>query len=130
MRTVRGFPLLAPAVSFGPYAGQHRPDPRDVLYYESASLAATGESAPTDSEVTVCLPFLVRHIELVQPKMLLLVGGLAAKNLFARFEGDHAIAGDVADVGESQHIRSDTQFGDISPSLSVAYPYTEKTCVA
>ena len=46
-----------------------------------------GNRAPTDSEVTACLPFLVRHIELVQPKMLLLVGGLAAKNLFARSEG-------------------------------------------
>lgn len=46
-----------------------------------------GNRAPTDSEVTACLPFLVRHIELVQPKILLLVGGLAAKNLFARSEG-------------------------------------------
>lgn len=46
-----------------------------------------GNRAPTDAEVAVCLPFLVRHIELVQPKVLLLVGGLAAKNLFARTEG-------------------------------------------
>lgn len=46
-----------------------------------------GNRAPTDAEVAVCLPFLVRHIELVQPKVILLVGGLAAKNLFARTEG-------------------------------------------
>lgn len=46
-----------------------------------------GNRSPTDAEVAVCLPFLERHIELVQPKVLLLVGGLSAKNLFARNEG-------------------------------------------
>lgn len=46
-----------------------------------------GNRVPTDPEVAVCLPFLVRHIELVQPKLLLLVGGLSAKTLFAVNEG-------------------------------------------
>lgn len=46
-----------------------------------------GNRTPTDAEVAVCLPFLERHIELVQPKVLLLVGGLAAKTIFARPEG-------------------------------------------
>lgn len=46
-----------------------------------------GNRTPTDAEVAVCLPFLERHIELIQPKVLLLVGGLAAKTIFARPEG-------------------------------------------
>lgn len=46
-----------------------------------------GNRTPTDAEVAVCLPFLERHIELIQPKALLLVGGLAAKTIFARPEG-------------------------------------------
>lgn len=46
-----------------------------------------GNRTPTDSEVAACLPFVVRQIELVQPKALLLLGGLAAKNLFARADG-------------------------------------------
>lgn len=46
-----------------------------------------GNRTPTDAEVAVCMPFLQRHIELVQPKALLLVGGLSAKTLFARPEG-------------------------------------------
>lgn len=46
-----------------------------------------GNRTPTDAEVAVCLPFLARHIELVQPRVLLLVGGMPAKNLFARPEG-------------------------------------------
>lgn len=46
-----------------------------------------GNRTPTDQEVAVCLPFLQRHIELVQPRVLLLLGGLPTRNLFARPEG-------------------------------------------
>lgn len=46
-----------------------------------------GNRVPTDAEVAVCLPFLIRHIELVQPQVILLVGGLSAKALFAVNEG-------------------------------------------
>ncbi|WP_019644429.1 uracil-DNA glycosylase [Novispirillum itersonii] len=46
-----------------------------------------GNRVPTDVEVAVCLPFLIRHIELVQPQVMLLVGGLSAKALFAVNEG-------------------------------------------
>lgn len=46
-----------------------------------------GNRTPTDQEVATCLPFLVRHIELVQPKVLLLLGGLPTRSLFARPEG-------------------------------------------
>lgn len=46
-----------------------------------------GNRTPTDQEVAVCMPFLVRHIEIVQPRVLLLVGGMPAKTLFARPEG-------------------------------------------
>jgi DNA polymerase len=38
-----------------------------------------GNRAPTDSEIAVCLPFLQRHIALVQPEFLLLLGATAAK---------------------------------------------------
>lgn len=46
-----------------------------------------GNRTPTDQEVATCLPFLTRHIELVQPKVILLLGGLPTKALFARPEG-------------------------------------------
>lgn len=46
-----------------------------------------GNRTPTDQEVATCLPFLIRHIELVQPKVLLLLGGLPTRALFARPEG-------------------------------------------
>jgi DNA polymerase len=38
-----------------------------------------GNRAPTDSEITVCLPFLQRHIALIQPEFLLLLGATAAR---------------------------------------------------
>jgi len=40
-----------------------------------------GNRNPTDSEIVVCLPFLLRHIALVRPKRLLLLGALSTKAL-------------------------------------------------
>lgn len=37
-----------------------------------------GNRKPTGSEVALCLPFIKRHIELVQPDILLLFGGLTS----------------------------------------------------
>lgn len=40
-----------------------------------------GNRKPNPAEVAACLPFTQRHIELVRPKFLVLVGGLAAQTL-------------------------------------------------
>ena len=40
-----------------------------------------GNRTPTDAEVAVCLPFLKRQIELVNPKVILVLGGSAANAL-------------------------------------------------
>lgn len=40
-----------------------------------------GNRTPTDAEVSICLPFLKRQIELIKPKLLLLLGGSAANAL-------------------------------------------------
>ena len=37
-----------------------------------------GNRNPTDTEVLICLPFLLRHIALVQPRRLVLLGAMAA----------------------------------------------------
>ncbi len=46
-----------------------------------------GNRQPTPAEISACLPFVERHIELVSPDVLLLVGGASAKTLLARSEG-------------------------------------------
>jgi uracil-DNA glycosylase len=40
-----------------------------------------GNRNPTDSEVATCLPFLLRHIALVRPRRLVLMGGMAAQSV-------------------------------------------------
>ena len=46
-----------------------------------------GNREPTPAEVAACLPFIQKHIQLVAPKLLVLVGGTAAKTLLGRKEG-------------------------------------------
>lgn len=46
-----------------------------------------GNRPPTAAEVALCLPFVERHIELVNPQVLILVGGASAKALLGRSEG-------------------------------------------
>jgi DNA polymerase len=38
-----------------------------------------GNRTPSASEIDICLPFLHRHIALIRPKILVLLGGVAAK---------------------------------------------------
>ena len=46
-----------------------------------------GNRKPTPGEVALCVPFIERHVALVAPKVLLLVGGLAASTLLGTTEG-------------------------------------------
>ena len=40
-----------------------------------------GNRNPTEAEVAVCLPFLLRHIALVRPKLLVLLGNLSVQSV-------------------------------------------------
>lgn len=57
-----------------------------------------GNRNPTDSEIAVSLPFLYRAIALVKPKLLLLLGGLAAKTLFQSPQGITRLRGTWREV--------------------------------
>jgi DNA polymerase len=46
-----------------------------------------GNRSPTDAEIAACLPFVERHIALVQPKILMLLGAVSAKSLLRTKEG-------------------------------------------
>ena len=46
-----------------------------------------GNRTPTPEEVEACAPFLARQIELLAPKILVLLGGAAAKTLLGVTEG-------------------------------------------
>ncbi len=46
-----------------------------------------GNRPPTTQEIAVCQPFIHRHIQLIEPKILILLGGVAAKTLLQRTDG-------------------------------------------
>ena len=61
---------------------------RDQVYISNLLFwRPPGNRTPTQGEMSVCLPFVERHIELVDPAYLLLLGGSAAKSLLGRSEG-------------------------------------------
>ncbi|MEE9251297.1 MAG: uracil-DNA glycosylase [Alphaproteobacteria bacterium] len=54
----------------------------NILYWRPP-----GNRNPTAAEIAACLPFVVRHIELVDPEVLVMVGGTAAKTILGQSEG-------------------------------------------
>lgn len=52
-----------------------------------------GNRPPTDEEAAICAPFLARHIELQQPKVLVLLGGTPVKHVLNLEEGITRIRG-------------------------------------
>jgi DNA polymerase len=54
----------------------------NVLYWRPP-----GNRKPTPAEIAACLPFVLRHIALVRPAVLVLCGGTAASTLLATNEG-------------------------------------------
>ena len=46
-----------------------------------------GNRTPTDAEIAACLPFVERHIALIKPKVLVLLGGVATKTLLRSKDG-------------------------------------------
>jgi DNA polymerase len=52
-----------------------------------------GNRNPTDGEVLTCLPFLLRHIALVRPRRLVLLGALATKAVLNDASGIRRLRG-------------------------------------
>ena len=62
---------------------------RDKNIYITNTIAwrPPGNRQPTPEENYICMPFLERHIELVKPKLLVMLGGTALKTLHNPKEG-------------------------------------------
>lgn len=52
-----------------------------------------GNRAPTEAEIQACLPFLLRRLQLVRPRRLVLLGGQATKALTGATEGIRRLRG-------------------------------------
>ncbi len=68
---------------------------KDKDYYISNILPwrPPGNRKPTPVEQTLCLPFIKRHIELVSPKVIILLGGTALSALLDISEGITRVRG-------------------------------------
>jgi uracil-DNA glycosylase len=49
-------------------------------------LGAPGNRSPTPEEMETCLPYLQRQIELIRPKVMVALGGVAMRGLFGKTE--------------------------------------------
>jgi DNA polymerase len=58
---------------------------------------------PALAEASVCLPFLLRHIALVKPKIVVALGATAAKNLFDTTEGITRLRGQWQELNADGH---------------------------
>jgi len=60
-------------------------DPQKSIYISNIlNWRPPGNRTPSPAEIAVSLPFIERHIQLVNPKILILCGGVAAKALLGR----------------------------------------------
>jgi uracil-DNA glycosylase len=57
-----------------------------------------GNRSPTVEEISLCQPFVERQIALVQPKVLVLVGGISAKALLGKRKGITRLRGKWRDI--------------------------------
>jgi len=57
-----------------------------------------GNRNPTDNEVLVCLPFLYRHLALVRPQRIVLMGAMATRALTGRADGIRKLRGRWIDI--------------------------------
>src|SRR5258708_2065615 len=74
-----------------------------------------GNRKPTSAEIAACLPFVLRHIALSQPKVLVLAGGTPANALLPTSEGITRLRGrwfDLAVPGLARPV----------PTLAVFHP--------
>lgn len=57
-------------------------EPKEALYISNIlNWRPPGNRTPNVSEIEVSLPFIERHIQLIQPKLLVFCGGVSAKSL-------------------------------------------------
>ncbi|MGJ8527059.1 uracil-DNA glycosylase [Maritalea sp.] len=62
-----------------------------------------GNRNPTPAETAVCLPFLIRQIELVAPKVIITLGGAASKTLFETDMGILRLRGKWRELNVGAH---------------------------
>ena len=76
-----------------------------------------GNRKPNPNEIQACLPFVERHIELIAPEGLMLLGGTSASALLDRTDGIMRLRGRWFEFTPAAHGAADSRAADLSPGL-------------
>jgi uracil-DNA glycosylase family 4 len=88
-------------------------DERQVYITNTVYWRPPGNRTPTPEEVEACAPFLARQIELLSPKILVLLGGAATKTILGTSEGIMRLRG--------KWLTYPSAIGDV-PALATLHP--------
>jgi len=81
-----------------------------------------GNRTPTPNEVAACLPFVARHIALIDPSHILLLGGLSAKTLLNRSEGILKLRGSWGEIPVAGKQRPVPALATLHPAYLLRQP--------
>lgn len=96
---------------------------RDSVYITNLLVwRPPGNRTPTPQEVALLLPFLERHIELVDPQFLVLLGGTAAQAVLARSEGITKLRGKWSDYATPGLARPVSALATFHPAYLLRQP--------
>jgi len=74
-----------------------------------------GNRTPTSQEILTCLPLTRKHIKLINPKILILMGNVAAKSLLSIREG-------ISKIREKNHLYTDQESKISIPVKAIYHP--------
>jgi DNA polymerase len=86
-----------------------------------------GNRNPTAAEVAACLPFIERLIELVDPEVLVMVGGTAAKTLLGQSDGIMKLRGRWFNYESARMTRPIPATGIFHPAFLLRSPAQKRT---
>jgi len=85
-----------------------------------------GNRKPEPTEVELCLPFITRHIELVDPAVLLLLGGASVSALLARTDSITRLRGGFIDYSSPRLSRPIPAMPTFHPAYLLRTPLAKR----
>lgn len=85
-----------------------------------------GNRKPEPAEVELCLPFITRHIELVDPAVLLLLGGASVSALLARTDSITRLRGGFIDYSSPRLARPIPAMPTFHPAYLLRTPLAKR----
>jgi DNA polymerase len=82
--------------------------------------------SPTPGEIALCLPFIERHLALVQPQVLVLLGATAAKTLLNRPEGITRLRGQWLELKPPGGLRAIPTIATFHPAYLLRTPLAKR----